>query len=116
MVQIAGAQYKVVENDLLICEKLDNSPINEKLEFEAVKLIGTPSYTLLGRPNIEHAKVVATVEQQTKSEKLIVFKKKRRKGYKRTKGHKQDLTVLRVEKIEHEINEEMMDKAVSLGI
>ena len=52
-----------------------------------------------------NAKVYVTVEQQVLTDKVIVFKKKRRKGYKKNEGHRQEITILRVDKIEHEVNE-----------
>lgn len=116
VVQIGGAQYKVVENDIIVCEKIAGAEISSIIEFPAVKMVGTASYTLLGRPNVEAACVQASVEQQTKSTKLIVFKKKRRKGYKRNQGHRQELTILRIKSIDHKISEEMMERAVSLGL
>ena len=54
------------------------------------------------------------MEEQTNTEKLTVFKKKRRKNYKRTQGHSQKITVLRIDRIEHELPENVVSKAVSL--
>ena len=101
---------------MIVCEKLSEAAISDLIQFEAVKLIGTGSYTILGRPNIESARVIASIEQQTLAQKVLVFKKKRRKGYKRSQGHRQELTVIRINRIEHEITDEMKDRAVSLGI
>ena len=68
-------------------------------------LVGTQDYTAVGRPYVETAKVVATVEEQIKTQKVIVFKKKRRKGYQKNQGHRQNVTVLRVEAIDHELSD-----------
>jgi len=52
--------------------------------------------------------------EQTRSEKVIVFKMKRRKGYKRTRGHQQEITILKIDKIEYEMSPELISKATSL--
>jgi hypothetical protein len=64
--------------------------------LDKVLLIGTKTETAIGTPILESAKVYATVEEQAKSEKVIVFKKKRRKNYRRFKGHRQQITTLRI--------------------
>lgn len=101
---IAGSQYKVTKDDSILAEKLPYE-IGTQVVFDNVALIGTPSYTIIGRPSVGNAKVYVTVEQQVLTDKVIVFKKKRRKGYKKNEGHRQEITILRVDKIEHEVNE-----------
>lgn len=108
VIKIAGLQYKVTKDDTIIAEKLPYD-IGTQVVFDSVMMIGTPQFTVIGRPVIGDAKVYVTVEQQSLSEKLIVFKKKRRKGYKKNKGHRQELTILRVDKIEHDIKEKTAD-------
>jgi len=71
-------------------------------------MVGTKDYTCIGRPTIANARVYATLEEISKSEKVIVFKKKRRKGYQKSQGHKQTLNVLKINKIEHIISEESL--------
>ncbi|OMJ93758.1 hypothetical protein SteCoe_3202 [Stentor coeruleus] len=105
VLKISGFQYKVTKDDLVMSEKLPYD-IGQQIVFETVMLLGTPQYTLIGRPVVSNARVYATVEQQTLSDKIIVFKKKRRKGYKKNKGHRQEITILRVDKIEHEIKDQ----------
>lgn len=102
---IAGIQYKVTKDDSVLSEKLDYD-IGTQIAFDNVLLVGTPNYTIIGRPVIGDAKVYATVEQQVLTDKVIVFKKKRRKGYKKNHGHRQEVTVLRVDKIEHQVKEQ----------
>ena len=104
VLKIAGLQYKVTKDDTIIAEKLPYD-IGTQVVFDSVLLLGTPQYTIIGRPLISDAKVYVTVEQQALSRKIIVFKKKRRKGYKKNKGHRQEITILRVDKIEHEIKD-----------
>ena len=70
-----------------------------KSSYNDVLLIGTKDQTIVGRPLIPNAKVIATVEEQTRDKKLIVFKKKKRKGYKKKQGHRSYITVLRINDI-----------------
>ena len=100
VMKLAGLQYKVTKDDVLKVEKLPYD-VGTQFVVDRVLLVGTPWYTLLGRPVVGKAKVYLSVEEQTKSEKLLVFKKKRRKGYQKSLGHRQLMTVLRVDKIEH---------------
>jgi large subunit ribosomal protein L21 len=86
-----------------------NVDIGKVIVFDKVLLIGTPEYTSLGRPYVTSATVIyclfqvlGVIEQQTQSKKIIIFKKKRRKGYQRNKGHRQLLTVVRILKIIHQ--------------
>ena len=81
-------------------------------EFKDISLIGTEDFTILGRPSISFCKVICSVIEQTMAEKVIVFKKKRRKGYKKTQGHKQTMTVIQIDEIIYTIPEEISKKAV----
>jgi large subunit ribosomal protein L21 len=67
--------------------------------IDKVLLVGSPDFTAVGRPYVKNAMVVCTVEENCRTEKVIVFKKKRRKGYQRNKGHRQDVTMVRVDTI-----------------
>jgi len=67
--------------------------------MDKILLIGTPDFTSVGRPYLENTKVLCTVEENSKSEKVIIFKKKRRKGYQKNQGHRQDLTIVRINRI-----------------
>lgn len=82
--QIGGSQYKVVKDDMIITEFMEGLDINTTIELDKVLMIGAKDYTLLGRPFVENAKVLATVEQQTLAEKELVYKKKRRKRYQKS--------------------------------
>lgn len=79
-----------------------------------MRALGHADFTVLGRPSLDFVSVVCSVLEQTFSEKVIVFKKKRRKGYKRWQGHKQTMTVLRVERLEYSLPEALAQRAVSL--
>jgi len=114
VVQIGGSQYKVVKDDVVVAEKIDDVDINQQIVLDKVYLIGTKDYTSIGRPVVASAKVYATVEEQCLTDKIIVFKKKRRKNYKRNRGHRQEVTVLRIDKVEHNVEPDTLQKAVSL--
>ena len=79
-------------------------------------MIGTQDYTAIGRPSIAGAKVFVTLEEKTSSEKVIVFKKKRRQGYQKSQGHKQQLNVVRVDKIEHPLTAQELESGENVEV
>lgn len=85
-----------------------------KIVFDEILMIGTNTYTLMGRPLVASAKIEAVIESIFKSEKVIVFKKKRRKQHKKSQGSRAQLTSCRITEILHQIPQEIMNKAVSL--
>jgi len=93
-----GKQYRVKEGDLLSVEKLE-AENGRKIGFDQVLLIEDGENVLVGTPVLENAMVRAEVVETYKDEKVLVFKKKRRKQYRRTRGHRQQLTKIRVEGI-----------------
>lgn len=99
VIKTGGKQYVVTENTKLAVEKLDVEQ-GAKIELNEVLLIADGDNVTVGSPVVEGAKVKCTVLEQKKSRKTIVFKFKRRKRYKRTRGHRQPKTVLSVDKIE----------------
>lgn len=101
VVKIGGHQYKVKENDKIFVQKLDAEPGN-KIKFESVLLLKDDGKIHIGNPYVSGAFVEATVLEHVKGEKIIVFKKKRRKGYKVTKGHRQNYTQIEINKIHFE--------------
>lgn len=96
VVQIGSHQFKVSPNDLIYTEKLKYCDINDKLMLNKVLLLGSKDTTIIGRPIVPKAAVLAVVEEHALDEKVIIFKKKRRKNYRRTTGHRQELTRLRI--------------------
>lgn len=104
VLRINGFQYKITQDDLVVTHRLPYD-IGTKVEFDSVLLVGTPMYTLIGRPIVTTAKVIASIEENTLSEKALVFKMRRRKGYKRFYGHRVETTVLRIEEIQHEVQD-----------
>ena len=99
IVHLSGKQYKVAPDDLICVEKLD-MPVGTTFAAKRVLLVGEAGATVIGSPLINDAAVHATVEEQGYGKKVIVFKKKRRKGYRRWKGHRARLTLLRINRIE----------------
>ncbi len=95
IIRTGGKQYKVARNDLVLVEKLDVQPGTEVI-LDKVLMIGTEAESLVGAPLLEKAQVIALVEDQTRSDKVIVFKKRRRHNYRRKHGHRQHQTVLRI--------------------
>ena len=98
VVKTGGKQYRVAKDDVIIVEKL-SADAGAAVELDEVLILDNGKETVVGKPLVEGARVAATVLDQTRGEKIIVFKKKRRKDYKRKKGHRQDLTVLRITEI-----------------
>lgn len=98
VIKTGGKQYRVKEGDLLEIEKL-GAEKGQKINFDQVFLIEDEGRVLVGTPVVENAVVRAEVVENYKGEKVLIFKKKRRKQYRRTKGHRQELTKVRIEKI-----------------
>lgn len=98
IVDIAGQQMKVENNQSLFVHRL---PAEEgaSVEFDKVLLLDTGSGIKVGKPTVEGVKVTAKVISHLKSDKVIVFKKKRRKGYQTWNGHRQSLTKIQIESI-----------------
>ncbi len=98
IVEIAGKQFKVRENDLVYIPKHDVSE-SDKMTFDRVLLVSNGTEVQVGTPTVEGAKVEATVVAQVKADKVYVFKKKRRKRYKVKRGHRQPYTQIKVNSV-----------------
>ena len=94
IVTTGGKQYKVAQGDVIDVEKLDAQP-GDKVELD-VLMLNDGATTTIEASALEGKKVVAEVEDQLKGKKVIVFKFKKRKRYRRTKGHRQNLTKLKI--------------------
>jgi len=99
IVEIAGQQFKVEKDQQIFVHRLDSKE-GEKITFENVLLIETNGKVIVGAPNVSGAKVTAKVLEHLKGDKVIVFKKKRRKGYRVKNGHRQYLTKIEIQKID----------------
>jgi large subunit ribosomal protein L21 len=93
-----GKQYRVKEGDVLSIEKLDLAP-GRKAHFDRVLLIEDGETVQVGTPALDNAMVLGLVLENYRDEKVIVFKKKRRKQYRRTHGHRQYMTKVRITRI-----------------
>jgi large subunit ribosomal protein L21 len=98
IVDIAGQQFRVEKDQKIFVHRLAEEE-GKKVTFEKVMLIDHDGKVSVGAPLLEGAKVTATVIEHLKGDKLIVFKKKRRKGYQVSNGHRQYLTQIQIEKI-----------------
>ncbi|GAB4357361.1 MAG: hypothetical protein Kow00114_08850 [Kiloniellaceae bacterium] len=95
VIKTGGKQYKVAKDDVIVVEKLDGEE-GEVVAFESVLMVGEGANTKAGVPFVEGVCVAGEVVEQTRGDKVLVFKKKRRQNYRRTNGHRQDLTVVRI--------------------
>jgi len=93
-----GKQYRVKEGDVLAVEKLDLEP-GRKAHFDRILLIEDGDTVQVGTPVLDNAMVLGLVLENFKDEKVLVFKKKRRKQFRRTRGHRQPLTKVRITRI-----------------
>jgi large subunit ribosomal protein L21 len=95
VLKTGGKQYKVSQNDVIIVERLGGES-GAKINLDKVLMIGDGDNTTVGTPIIDGALVAAEILEHKRGDKITVFKKKRRKNYRRTMGHRQELTVLRI--------------------
>ena len=98
IVNIAGQQFRVAKDSIISTQKIAGNA-GDKIELDNVLLLSTGDEVKIGSPIVEGAKIQATVLEQYKGQKVTVFKKKRRKGYKVKNGHRQQLTKLKIEDI-----------------
>lgn len=95
VIKTGGKQYKVAKDDIVVVEKLEGEA-GASVALESVLMLGDEKSVTTGTPFVEGASVAAEVVEQTRGDKVIVFKKQRRQNYRRKNGHRQDLTVLKV--------------------
>jgi len=96
IVEIAGQQFKVTQGTKVYVNRLEANE-GSKVEFDKVLLIDTDGKVQIGTPSVDGAKVAATVLSHLKGDKVIVFKKKRRKGYEKSNGHRQQLSQILIQ-------------------
>lgn len=95
IVEIAGQQFKVQKDQKVFVHRL-NAEAGQKLNFDKVLLVDNEGAITLGAPAIEGASVSVEVLEHVKGDKVIVFRKKRRKGYKKRNGHRQSFTAVKI--------------------
>jgi large subunit ribosomal protein L21 len=99
VVRTGGKQVRVTPGGSVRVEKLPGA-VGESVELDQVLLVGGEGETRVGTPLVDGVKVVGTITDQSRGPKLTIFKLKRRKGYRRKMGHRQDYTEIRVDSIE----------------
>ncbi len=98
IIKTGGKQYKVSEGDILKVEKIE-AEAGDKIEFDQVLMVAGDDVKV-GSPVVEGAKVSAEVLDQKKDKKIVIFKFKAKKNYRKKKGHRQPYTLVKIEKID----------------
>ncbi len=99
VIETGGKQYRVLKESVISVEKLE-AEVGDQLSIDQVIMVSSDGNVTMGDPFIEGSSVKVTVLDQTRGKKIRVFKMKRRKRYRRTQGHRQYLTKLRVDDIQ----------------
>ena len=99
VIQTGGKQYKVKTGEIIKIEKLQNSKPETKVEFKEVLAYGDEKNIELGLPTISGAKVEADLLKNSKNRTILIFKKRRRKNSRRKNGHRQQFSLIRINKI-----------------
>jgi large subunit ribosomal protein L21 len=98
LVKTGGKQYRVSKDDTILVERISADEGAEVI-LDNVVMLGDGDKVTIGTPRVEGAAVSATVMRQTRGPKIIIFRRKRRKNHRRTQGHRQDLTLLKINAI-----------------
>ncbi len=98
-IKTQGRQFTVSEGDVLHVNQYKNSNEGDAVTINEVLMVGDGKDSRIGAPYVEGAKVEAKIIENKRGDKVVVFKKKRRKGYRRKSGHRQELSVIRIESI-----------------
>ena len=99
VIQTGGKQYKVKPGEELSVEKLDGKA-GDEIYFDNVLLVSKEDKVTVGRPVLENARVAAKITRHGRGPKIVIFKYKRRKGYRKKQGHRQDFTAVKIIEIE----------------
>tara|TARA_B100000900_G_scaffold289808_1_gene248675 strand:- start:742 stop:1056 length:315 start_codon:yes stop_codon:yes gene_type:complete len=99
-IETQGKQYTVQEGDVLILNRYPETKTGSKIEISEVLTLGEGDGFQLGAPFVEGAMVKATILENKRGRKVVIFKKKKRKGYNRRRGHRQELSVVKIDSIE----------------
>ena len=96
VIATGGKQYRVQAEDIIDIERLDEHEAGEKIEFDKVLTVGEGADVKVGSPYVEGAKVEAEIVEEFRGKKVIAFKMKKRKGYRKTIGHRQNLIKIKI--------------------
>ena len=99
VIQTGGKQYKVRSGEILKIEKLPNSKPDTKIEFKEILAYGDEKVIEIGAPTVEGAKVEANLIKNSKNRTVLIFKKRRRQNSRRKNGHRQEYSMIRINKI-----------------
>jgi large subunit ribosomal protein L21 len=103
LVKTGGKQYRVAKDDTILVERLAATE-GEQVILNDVVMLGDGDKVTIGTPLVNGAAVSATVMRQTRGPKIIIFRRKRRKNHRRTQGHRQDLTLLKINDIAEDVS------------
>ena len=95
VVKTGGKQYRVAKDDTILVEKLEADE-GAQITLDEVMMLGDGETVTVGRPTVANASVEAQVVSQTRGPKILIFRRKRRKNHRRLRGHRQDLTLLKI--------------------
>ncbi len=98
-IKTQGRQFTVQEGDILIVNRFPNSNEGDVLDIKDVLMVGEGAAARIGTPTVSGASVKAKVLENKRGQKVVIFKKKVRKGYQRRRGHRQELSVIKIESI-----------------
>ncbi|MCD4796337.1 MAG: 50S ribosomal protein L21 [Candidatus Cloacimonetes bacterium] len=99
IVDFKGTQFKVEKDQTIKVPYLNQYEIGTEFEIDRVLLLQKDKDTVIGKPTVKNAKIIAEVVSHLKDKKIIVFKKKRRKGYEKKQGHRQNYTEIKIKDI-----------------
>lgn len=98
VIKTGGKQHRVSEGDVVVVEKIAGAK-GDAIVFDQVLMVGNEGDIRIGRPTVDGATVTGEILSQTKASKLVVFKTKKRKGYMKKNGHRQQLTSMKIREI-----------------
>jgi large subunit ribosomal protein L21 len=99
VIQTGGKQYKVKSGEILKIEKLPDSKLDTKIEFKEILAYGDDKIIEIGAPIVQGAKVEANLIKNSKNRTVLIFKKRRRQNSRRKNGHRQEYSMIRINKI-----------------
>ncbi len=98
VLKTGGKEYRVSKGDIIRVERLEGNP-GDSVTFKEILMVGEGDKIQIGNPIVNHAMVVGEIIQQAKGKKVLTYKMKRRKNYRRMKGHRQHYTYLKINEI-----------------
>ena len=99
VIKTGGKQYKVKSGEIIKIEKLQDSKVESKIEFSEILAYGDDKTIEIGTPNVDGAKVEADLIKNSKNRTILIFKKRRRHNSRRKNGHRQEYSMIRINKI-----------------